>query len=87
MQLVTISSQRQITIPANMLEELGLEEKDKLFLTIEEKKLVAQPKKGSMVARLAGSLNHLVPKSKLKVSTNKAIEIAMEAAAKEIANE
>ena len=87
MQLVTISSQRQITIPVGMLEELGLEGKDKLFLTIEEKKLIARPRKGSMVARLAGSLNHLVPKSKLKVPTEKAIEKAMEIMAKEIANE
>lgn len=87
MQLVTISSQRQITIPANILEELGLEEKDKLFLTIEEKKLVAQPRKGSMVKRLAGSLNHLIPRSKLKIPTDKAIEKAMEIMAKEIANE
>ena len=87
MQLVTISSQRQITIPVNMLEELGLEKKDKLFLTIEEKKLIALPRKGSVVDRLGGSLSHLVPKSKLKVPTEKAIEKAMEIMAKEIANE
>ncbi len=87
MQLVTISSQRQITIPISMLEELGLAGKDKLLLTVEENQLVAKPKRGSMVARLAGSLNHLVPKSKLKVPTEKAIEKAMEIMAKEIVNE
>ena len=87
MQLVTISSQRQITIPVDMLAEIGVDKKDRLFLTVENKKLVARPRKGSMVARLAGSLNHLVPKSKLKVPTEKAIEKAMEIMAKEIANE
>jgi len=87
MQLVTISSQRQITIPVDMLGQLGVDKKDKLFLTIEEEKLVAKPQKGSVVDRLAGSLNHLVSKSMLKIPTHKAIEIARDIAAKEIANE
>ncbi len=87
MQLVTISSQRQITIPVGMLEELGLEGKDKLFLTIEEKKLVARPRKGSVVDRLAGSLSHLVPKKLRKIPTDKAIEMARDIMAQEIANE
>lgn len=87
MQLVTISSQRQITIPVNMLEELGVDKKDKLFLTIEAKKLIAKPQKGSVVKRLAGSLNHLVPKSMLKISTQEAISLAKNLAAQEIANE
>jgi len=87
MQLVTISSQRQITIPVDMLGQLGVDKKDKLFLTIEEKKLVAKPQKGNVVDRLAGSLNHLVSKSKLRVSTSKAIRLAKDIAVKEIANE
>lgn len=87
MQLVTISSQRQITIPADMLGQLGVDKLDKLFLTIEEEKLVAKPQKGSLVDRLAGSLSHLVPKSMQKISTDKAIEIARDIRAKEIANE
>lgn len=87
MQLVTISSQRQITIPVNMLDQLGVDKKDRLFLTIEGKNLIAKPQKGNLVNRLAGSLNHLVPKSKLKISTQKAIGLAKDIAAKEIANE
>lgn len=87
MQLVTISSQRQITIPADMLGQLGVDKQDRLFLSIEEKKLVAKPQKGSVVKRLAGSLNHLVAKSKLKISTQKAIGLAKDIAAIEIANE
>ena len=87
MQLVTISSQRQITIPADILSQLGVDKKDKLFLTVENKKLVAHPKKGSVVDRLAGYLNPLVPKSKLKISTDKAIEMARDIMAREIANE
>lgn len=87
MQLVTISSQRQITIPADMLGQLGVNKKDKLFLTIEEKKLIAKPQKGSAVKRLAGSLSHLIPKSKLKISTQKAIKLAKITAAKETADE
>ncbi|MEK7513885.1 MAG: AbrB/MazE/SpoVT family DNA-binding domain-containing protein [Patescibacteria group bacterium] len=87
MQLVTISSQRQITIPMVMLDQLGVDKKDRLFLTIEGKNLVAKPQKGSVVDRLAGSLNHLVSKSILKIPTQKAIRIAGDIAAKEIADE
>ena len=47
--------------------------------------MVAKPQKGSVVDRLAGSLNHLVSKSILKIPTQKAIRIAGDIAAKEIA--
>ncbi len=87
MQLVTISSQRQITLPVDMLNQLGVDKKDKLFLTVEGERMIAKPQKGNVVDRLAGSLNHLVSKSMLKIPTHKAIEIARDIAAKEIANE
>ena len=48
---------------------------------------MAKPQKGSVVDRLAGSLNHLVSKSILKIPTQKAIRIAGDIAAKEIADE
>jgi len=51
------------------------------------KNAIAKIKKISIVGRLAGSLNHLVSKSMLKIATHKAIEIARDIAAKEIANE
>ena len=50
------------------------------------KKMIVLTRKGSVVKRLAGSLNHLVSKAKLKISTQKAIEIARDIAAKEIAS-
>ncbi|KKS80374.1 MAG: Transcriptional regulator, AbrB family [Candidatus Beckwithbacteria bacterium GW2011_GWA2_43_10] len=87
MQLVTISSQRQITLPVDMLNQLGVDKKDKLFLTVEGERMIAKPQKGSVVDRLAGSLNRLVSKSRRKIPTHKAIEIARDIAAKEIANE
>ena len=49
------------------------------------KKNIVKTKKLSVVNRLVGSLNYLVPKAKLKVPTEKAIEKAMEIMAKEIA--
>lgn len=51
------------------------------------KKLSFARNKGSIVDRLAGSLNHLVPKSKLKIPTDKAIEMARDIVAQEIALE
>ena len=87
MQLVTISSQRQITLPVDMLNQLGVDKKDKLFLTVEGERMIAKPQKGSLVNQLAGSLNYLVSKSKLRVSTSKAIRLAKDIAVKEIANE
>lgn len=82
MQLVTISSQRQITIPVYLLNQLGVDKKDKLFLSIEKHKLVAKPRKGSIINQLAGSLNHLVAKSKLKITTKEAIKQAKDIAVK-----
>lgn len=78
MNLVTLSSQNQITIPAVYLREFGLGAGGKFLVDKKENKLVFEPVKGSIVDELAGSLTKFVPKSKLgkswkeiKVETDK----------------
>ena len=65
MTLVTISSQNQITIPADYLRDLGLKPGEKFLVDKKNNTLVLDPVKGSITYQLAGSLTKYVPKSKL----------------------
>lgn len=64
MQTVTVSSQRQITIPASFLDQIGVEKKQKLLLFVRQGDLIAQPLGGSVVKNTSGSLNSLIPDAK-----------------------
>jgi len=57
----------------------------KTIISKSGKKLIAEPKKRLLVNELAGSLHSLVNKSKLRIPTNQAIEMAKDIAAKKIA--
>jgi len=68
MRLVTISSKRQITIPKDLLESLGLDVGQKAFIEKDRDKLSLRPVAVSVVEETAGSLNTFVPSSKLGAS-------------------
>ena len=65
MNIVTLSSKYQVTLPMVMVRQLGLGPQSKLFLDQEEETVVLKPIKNSIVAETAGSLNKYVPVSKL----------------------
>lgn len=59
----------------------------KTIISRSGKKLITEPKKRLLVDQLAGNFHSFVNKSKLRISTNQAIEIAKDIAAKENAND
>ena len=65
MKLVTISSKRQITIPKDLLESLGLEAGDKAVLQRQKAYLSVKPVGKSIVEQTAGSLSKYIHPSKL----------------------
>ena len=87
MQIVTISSQRQITLPERLLAEIDVEKRDKLVLRVESGTIVAEPVRSSVVEEVAGSLLNKIPAAKrgkpFKVIEQKVKDIA----ARELANE
>lgn len=74
MKIATISSKRQITLPKKLLEELGVEKKDKLLLKVVGDRLTAEPVKTSIVDETAGSLTNMVKKEKLNKPFNYILE-------------
>lgn len=68
MQLATISSKRQITIPKDMLEHLGLSFYDKLLIEKGEKSLLLKPVKKYISDETSGSLRHLIDPKLLGLS-------------------
>ena len=69
MQLVTISSKRQITIPKKYLDEFSFN--GKAILEKEDGKLTIKPVKESIVEETAGSLAKYIPASKRGLEWNK----------------
>ena len=65
MQIVTISSKRQITLPKRMLDELDLKPKSKMIIVREKDTYRLKPIKRSIVDELGGSLKKFVDPSKL----------------------
>jgi len=57
---VTVTSQGQITIPAEIRRELGLDENKKAFVEIEDKKMVLRP--STDILELEGILKDKVKK-------------------------
>lgn len=56
MHLAKISSQRQITIPKRILDDLGLEKYDRLVLEVSDGRMVGSPRPKGVVERTAGAL-------------------------------
>lgn len=84
MNIVTISSKNQITLPAQLLRDLGLAPKKKLIVQRQSDAIVMQPLKKSVASELAGSLTKYVPKSKLGKSWKEIMEETKKIAAKEL---
>lgn len=64
MRIVTISSKRQITLPAAMLSQLGIGPNTKVLIEEKEHNITLKPIKTSIVDQVAGSLSKFVPPSK-----------------------
>lgn len=73
MNIVTISSKNQITIPKDILTALFLSQKEKLLVEKKEEAIILRPLRKSVVQLTAGSLTKYVSPSKLK-KTLKEIE-------------
>lgn len=84
--IVKISSQRQISLPAAMLGELGVDRHDQLNVRLVGKQLVIEPHQ-SVVDKVGGSLAHLVPVHLKGKSWEEVSAKAFDLAAKEIAYE
>lgn len=70
MNLVTVTSQGQVSIPAKMRRELGFDKQKKAWVTSEGKRIIIEP--ATDILSLKGSLHH---KAKKGMSIQKIIEI------------
>ena len=64
MPKTTISSKYQITLPARLVRELGLEPGDKLAIEVEEGRLILHPRPKDWVSYTAGSLKGVYGETK-----------------------
>ena len=87
MKIVTVSSKRQITIPADMLRELGAGKKSRLLVLRENGNIVLKPIKNSIVDEVGGSLNKYIDPSKRGVPFSKIMEETKRIVAKKLAEE
>lgn len=82
----TLTDKRQITIPAHIAAALDMQRGDKLFITLQNNKIVAEPVKSDFMS-LAGSLNKYAlkptPKDIHKIERAAAIKAIAENAAQE----
>lgn len=87
MNVVTISSKNQITLPAVVLRQLGIGPKKKLFVNQVADSVVLRPIKKSVVEETAGSLNKFIDPKLLNSSWRKIMEETKFATAKKLALE
>lgn len=87
MKTVTVSSKRQIAIPKDFLEELGVDFGGKLRIEKDKNTLRLTPVKKSITDELAGSLAHLIPKNKRGVPFAKIMEETEKLAVKQLASD
>ena len=64
MPKTTISSKYQITLPARLVRELGLQPGDKLAIEVEEGRLILHPRPKDWVSYTAGSLKGVYGETK-----------------------
>jgi AbrB family looped-hinge helix DNA binding protein len=64
MHFAKISSQHQITIPIEIMRQLGLSQADKLLVILKNGKIVLEPQTESVVDQMAGSLDELISEDK-----------------------
>ena len=67
MPKTTISSKCQITLPARLVRELGLQPGDKLAVEVEEGRLIHHPRPKDWVSYTAGSMPGYYGKTKEEI--------------------
>ena len=67
MPKTTISSKYQITLPARLVRELGLQPGDKLAVEVEEGRLILHPRPKDWVSYTAGSMPGYYGKTKEEI--------------------
>lgn len=85
MRIVTVSSKRQITLPAELLAHLDIEPRAKILIEEEKNSIRLRPIKKSVVDELAGSLTKYVHPSKLGVPLKVIMEETKKKVAKDLA--
>lgn len=85
MNIVTISSKRQITIPNQLLISIDARPRDKMIVKAEKGTLRLKPLKTSIVQQVAGSLSKYIPASKRRVPFSKIREETQKIVAAELA--
>lgn len=83
MNIVTLSSQNQITLPVS----LGLVPRGRFFVGKQGSKIVLEPIQGSVTDQLAGSLTKYISKDKLGKSWKQIMAETQKIRAKHLANE
>lgn len=87
MYTVTLSSQRQITLPKILLDMINVGKNEKLFLYVKNDSIVATPVGSSVVKSLSGSLEKFIPDDKKSATLKTIDKFTRKAAANKIAND
>ena len=85
MNIVTISSKRQITLPKHLLLNLNIRPKEKVLIERHKDGVLVRPLKTSITKQLAGSLRKYIHPSKLGVPFDVIMEETIKKVAKELA--
>lgn len=86
MHIATISSQRQITLPKALLDQLSLDSKDRVQIVVSDGNLLIKPEK-IKANDLIGRLGSKIPASKRGVPFKVATAFAVQKVVQELANE
>lgn len=84
MNIVTISSKNQITLPVEILQSLGIGSGEQVLVREEDKEIVLKPIKGSIVNEVAGSLTKYIDPAKQGVPFETIMEETRKLAAKKL---
>lgn len=87
MNIVTISSKNQITLPKDLLASLGVGVKSQLLIDKESENIVLKPLKKSIVEEVGGSLRKYIDPKKLGVPFSEIMEETKKIVARKLAEE
>lgn len=87
MNIVTLSSKQQITLPQEILIQLAFEPGSKLLLETDKEKIVLTPIKKSIVDQLGGSLARYVALKKRGVAFEQVLKETKSIVAKKLAQD
>lgn len=84
MQVATISSKRQITLPKDLLVSFGIKPGAHVILQSQKEGVLVQPLRKSIVEEVAGSLASYIPSSKRNLPFSKIMEETRKKTAKKL---